>query len=42
MNIDYKDYQLAKTSRQHETIEWTICYHYNTADTVSPPPVSDR
>lgn len=36
MNIDYKDYQLAKTSRQHEAIEWAIYYHYNTADTVNP------
>lgn len=36
MSIDYKDYQLAKTSRQHEAIEWAIYYHYNTADTVNP------
>lgn len=35
-NVDWKDYQLAQTSRQHEAIEWSIYYHYNTGDTVNP------
>lgn len=34
--VDWQDYQLAQTSRQHEAIEWSIYYHYNTGDTVNP------
>ena len=32
----YKKFQPESTSRKRENIEWTITYHYNATDTVSP------
>lgn len=32
----YENYQPQSTTRKRENVEWTITYHYNAADTVSP------
>ena len=34
--VNYSDYQLEKTSRTRENIEWSITYTYNSRDTSAP------